>query len=163
MIWGATALLALIAHATTGVAALGAARPQPAIDTVISLERGPCERRCAVYRVTLYGDGRAVYIGQHFVRKTGTVKARVKPAAIHQIVQQFEVLNFFELKDVYGAAAEDCIERHDDAPPAELTLTIQGRTKTVRHSVGCLGPITSRLTELAAAIDHLVGTRLWVK
>jgi len=161
--WGATALLALIAHATIGVAALGAARPQPPTDTVISLERGPCERRCAVYRVTLYGDGRAVYIGQHFVRKTGIVQARVKTAAIHQIVKQFEALNFFELKDVYGTAAEDCVEWHDDVPPAQLTLTIQGRTKTVRHNVGCLGPITSRLTELAATIDHLVGTRLWVK
>jgi hypothetical protein len=113
--------------------------------------------------VTLYGDGRVVYIGQHFVRKTGTVKARVNPAALQQILHQFQLLNFFELRDAYGAAAEDCIERHNDAPPVELTLTIQGRTKTVRHNVGCLGPISSRLTELAMAIDHLVGTRLWIK
>ena len=138
------------------------AAPRPA-HTAVRLERGPCERRCAVYSVTLYGDGRVVYVGQHFVRKAGTVKTRVEPDAVREIVQRLEALTFFDLKDSYGADPGDCVQRGEDTPGATLTLTVDGRTKTVQHNVGCVGPVTSHLTDIATAIDRVAQTGRWIK
>jgi hypothetical protein len=156
------ALLIFVVQAAACCSALGAPLPHPS-DTSVSLERGPCERRCAVYGVTLYGDGRVVYVGRYFVRKAGTLKARVNPAAVREIVQQLVALTFFDLKDTYGADPGDCLEQAEDAPRVTLSLTVENHRKIVRHGIGCVGPVTSRLTEIAVAIDRLAGTAQWIK
>jgi hypothetical protein len=97
------------------------------------------------------------------VRKAGIRRAQVNPAAVREIVQQLEALTFFELKTSYGTEPRDCLERDEDAPRVTLSLTIERRTKIVRHSVGCVGPVTSRLTEIAAAIDRIAGTGQWIR
>ncbi|HEY0439484.1 MAG TPA: DUF6438 domain-containing protein, partial [Xanthobacteraceae bacterium] len=65
------------------LAAVGHAAAQPTdapADTVIALERGACERRCAVYSVTIRGDGSVTYEGRHYVRTTGIKRSRISPA-----------------------------------------------------------------------------------
>jgi hypothetical protein len=146
--------------------AAGAAAAQDAktrADVTVSLERGTCERRCPVYRVTLHGDGRLTYEGRHHVRKAGTVQARVPPAEVRRLLQDFEALDFFALRDIYGGEPGDCRELREDAPRSALTLSRGGQSKTVRHNVGCIGPVTSRLTELGEAIDRLADTKRWTR
>lgn len=159
----AIARLVLAASLLGGIAAARALSPAAPSGIVITLERGPCEARCAVYRLTLEGNGHVVYVGQHFVHKTGRATARVPADAVHRIAEDLEGLDFFALKDAYGRDPGDCVTRHDDAPAATLTLTIGGRSKTVQHNTGCTGPIASRLTDIAAAIDRLAGVGRWTK
>ncbi|MEW6639712.1 MAG: DUF6438 domain-containing protein [Pseudomonadota bacterium] len=159
----AIARLVLAASLICGIAAARALSPVAPNGLIITLERGPCEARCAVYRLTLEGDGHVVYLGRHFVHKAGRATARVQPDAIRQIAQQLQALDFFALKDAYGRDPGDCVTRQDDAPTATLTLNIDGRSKTVQHNVGCTGPIASRLTDIAAAIDRVAGVNRWTK
>jgi Domain of unknown function (DUF6438) len=159
----AIAKLVLAASFIYGIAAARAVSLEASNGIILTLERGPCEARCAVYRLTLDGDGHVVYVGQHFVRKAGRATAQVPSDAVHRIVQELQALDFFALKDAYGADPGDCVARQEDAPPAALTLSIDGRSKTVRHNVGCVGPVASRLTEIAAAIDRLAGVGRWTK
>jgi Domain of unknown function (DUF6438) len=159
----AIARLVLAASLICSIATARALSPVAPNGIILTLERGPCEARCAVYRLSLDGDGHVVYVGQHFVHKTGRATARVPSDAVLRIAQELQALDFFALKDAYGADPGDCVARHDDAPPAALTLSIDGRSKTVRHNVGCVGPVASRLTEVAAAIDHIAGVGRWTK
>ncbi|MGO4711107.1 DUF6438 domain-containing protein [Bradyrhizobium sp. 2TAF24] len=159
----AIARLVLAASLTCDIAAARALSPVAQHGIMITLERGPCEARCAVYRLTLDGAGHVVYVGGHFVHKAGRATARVQPDAVHQIARELEALDFFALKEAYGRDPGDCVARQDDAPTAALTLNVDGRHKTVQHNVGCTGPVASRLSEIAAAIDRLAGVSRWTK
>jgi len=157
--WLAIALFTFTAQA----AIAQTAAPGAGADATITLERGACERRCPVYSVTVRSDGSAVYDGKHYVAKTGTEKTRVDAKAVRALVQEFESLDFFALRDVYGGEPGDCTERKPDLPRATLTLKLDGRSKSVRLSVGCVGPVTSRLSALGQAIDRLAETERWTK
>jgi hypothetical protein len=156
-------VIARLVLAASLICGITAARARSPNGIIVTLERGPCEARCAVYRLTLDGDGHVVYVGQYYVHKEGRATARVPSDAVHRIAQELRALDFFALKDAYGADPGDCVARRDDAPSAALTLGIDGRSKTVRFNVGCAGPVVSRLTEIAAAIDRLAGVSRWTK
>lgn len=150
-----------------GVAA-GPAAAQPAgapADTVIGLERGACERRCAVYAVTIRADGSVVYDGRHYVRTTGIKRSRISPAAVAALAAAFEAEGFYALADQYGmeGSSERCAEIRRDAPAVRITIVSGGRAKTVAHHHRCVGAFSERLKRLEAAIDRTANTTQWVK
>jgi hypothetical protein len=151
-------LLATAGHA--------AAQPTDApADTVIALERGACERRCAVYSVTIRGDGSVTYEGRHYVRTTGTKRSRISPAAVAELAAAFEAEGYYRLADQYGMAGstEGCTELRSDAPIAKTSIVSGGRTKTVAHHHRCVGTFSEPLKRLETAIDRAANTAQWIK
>ena len=51
-------------------------------DTLITLQRGACEQRCAVYRLVIFADGTVIYEGRHFVRRTGLIRSGISPEVL---------------------------------------------------------------------------------
>lgn len=137
---------------------------ESAPDTLIVLQRGACEQRCAVYRIVIFADGTVIYEGRHFVRHSGLVKSGISPKVLAELVSDLEASGFFQLEDNYGYGNKDHCESLDSGEPAAiLTVASHGRSKTVLHNHGCTGAAPTRLTELEDKVDRAVGAVKWIK
>ena len=125
-------------------------------EVVVTLERTACFGVCPVYKLTIYGDGRVVYEGIRFVRVEGTITTTISEDEIRQLIAEFQKIDYFSLKDSY--------EEHNatDMPSAFTSLTVDGKTKTVRHYHGDLSA-PQKLTELENKIDQIVDSDQWTK
>jgi len=140
-----------------------ARRPIPA-NTVITLQRGACEHRCAVYRIVLFADGTIIYDGRHYVRRMGVIRSSTDEAAVAKLVQEFEAINFFALQDQYGASStEGCTSVLSDAPLAMISIVSGDKAKSVVHHHRCEGDVPKRLSELEDKIDRVANSVRWIK
>jgi hypothetical protein len=135
---------------------------QPA-DTLIVLERGACEHRCAVYNVIIFADGSAIFDGRHYVRRPGVVRTRISLEALGKLLDEAAALRFFDLKDRYAPGMNGCDSMKSDAPSAVISISSGGKSKTVVHYHGCGGSESDRLIQFEASIDKAVNTVRWVK
>lgn len=137
---------------------------ESAPDTLITLQRGACEQRCAVYRLIIFADGAVIYEGQHFVRRTGLIKSGISPEVLSKLINDLATGGFFQLEANYGYGNTDhCDSIDSDGPAAILSVSNQGRSKMVLHNHRCVGPVPNRLTELEDKVDRAVGTVKWIK
>lgn len=133
-------------------------------NTVITLQRGACEKRCAVYKVVLFADGTLIYYGQYYVRKNGVVLGKVDPAAIGKLIEDFQAIDYFNLENQYGYKVEEgCSAVLSDAPVAMTSIVTGGKSKAIVHHHRCLGFVPGRLAELEAKIDKIANTVRWIK
>jgi len=137
---------------------------ESAPDTLITLQRGACEHRCAVYRLVIFADGTVIYEGQYFVRRAGLIKSGISPEVLAKLVKDLDAGGFFQLETNYGYGnSGHCDSMESDGPLAILSVSNQGRSKTVLHSHRCVGAVPNRLTELEDKVDRAVGTVKWIK
>ena len=115
-----------------------------------------CFGVCPVYTLTIYGDGRVVYEGIRCVRIEGTITTTISEDKIKQLILEFHKIGYFSLKNSY----ED--RNATDMPSAFTSLTIDGKTKTVRHYHGDFSA-PKKLTELENKIDQIVNPDQWTK
>jgi len=135
-----------------------------ASDTLIVLQRGACEQRCAVYRIVIFADGTVIYEGRYFVRRAGLVKSSIPSEALEKLANDLDSAGFFQLADNYGYGNKDqCQSFEAGEPGAILTLSYHGHSKTVLHNHGCAGSVPNRITDLEDKIDRAVGTAKWIK
>jgi len=157
-------ILALACASVTPSLGQAVRADEPAPDTLISLQRGACEMRCAVYRLVIFADGTVIFEGRHFVRQTGIVRSGISPQVLSKLVNDLEKGGFFELEGNYGYGNNDrCDSINPDGPAAILTVSNKGRAKTVLHHHRCMGPVPNRVTELEDKVDRAVGTAKWIK
>ena len=137
---------------------------EPAPDTLITLQRGACEQRCAVYRLVIFADGSVLYDGRSFVRRTGLIKSGVQPEVLSKLIKDLETGGFFDLEADYGYGdTKRCETVDSDGPTAILSVSSRGRSKTVLHNHRCVGQVSKKLTELEDKVDRAVGTAKWIK
>jgi hypothetical protein len=122
----------------------------------IQLTRSVCYGRCPAYSVTIRGDGSVRFRGDRFVHDQGVYDAHFDPAAVMELMRQFEKANFFAAEDKYVAVVTD-------NPTYELTLTVAGKTKTVTDYVGEQVGMPLVITDLENAVDDAAGTERWIK
>ncbi len=122
----------------------------------IELSRGACFGSCPIYTVRIRGDGSVHFSGQRNVLVPGEHDAHIAPAAVMELVRQFENARFFAAGDKY-------IARVTDNPTYTLTLTVGGKTKTVTDYVGEQVGMPLAITDLENAVDHAAGTERWIK
>ena len=143
-------------------AALAATLAPP--DTLIILQRDGCEGPCPVYRLVLFADGTVLYQGQYHVRRTGFAKGGIAPEALIKLVADIDASGFFQLDNNYGDGnTEHCDAVDNGRPRVIITVSSQGRAKTVLHHHRCRGAIPDRITALEDRIDQAAGTALWIK
>ena len=137
---------------------------EAAPDTLIVLQRGACEQRCAVYRLVIFADGTVIYEGRHFVRRPGLIKSGISPEVLSKLIRDLDAGGFFQLEDNYGYANKDrCDSMDSDGPTAILSVSNRGRSKTVLHNHGCVGSVPKRVTELEDRVDRAAGAVKWIK
>ena len=127
--------------------------PNDINNIVITLERtagwtGP------VYTLKIYGNGTVFYNGQYNVNITGTRTINITEEEVIQLISEFEKIDYFSLN-------ETDIASHIvfDAPSCTTSLTLNGKTKTIKH-YSETGP--EELTELENTIDDIVNSERWI-
>lgn len=133
-------------------------------DTLIVLDRGACEQRCAVYRLVIFADGTVIYDGRYFVRRAGLIRSSISPETLARLLANLDAGGFFSLENNYGYGSKDRCDAYEPGEPtAILTVSSGGRSKTILHNHGCSGKASSRLTGLEDDVDRAVGTAKWIK
>jgi hypothetical protein len=156
-------LLAALCMLPVLAGAASAADPVPA-NTVITLQRGACEKRCAVYKLILFADGTVIYDGQHYVRQVGIVRDKVDVENIRKLIEEFRDAGFFELADQYGYTSEaGCSSMLSDGPVAIVSIVSGANSKSVIHNHRCVGPVSAQLARLESSIDKLANTVRWTR
>jgi hypothetical protein len=94
----------------------------------------------------------------------GLIKSGVSPEVLLKLIADLDSGGFFELRDNYGyGQSEGCNTVDADGPTAVLSVSHDGRSKTVLHHHRCTGPAADRLTELENKVDRAVGVAKWIK
>jgi len=83
-------LTTLFLLAAPALAQAPAAPADPAAGSVILLERGACEARCAVYRVVIFADGTVLYHGRYFVHHAGVVKSGISVESLNKLLADID-------------------------------------------------------------------------
>lgn len=133
-------------------------------DTLITLERTVCYGTCPSYKLTISADGSVLFEGLRFVKKVGTVESTISQEALRALIERFEKINYFHLRNRYEDSGDGCEGAVSDGPSAITSIRINGKSKSVRHYYGCRGiDVLAELTKLEQAIDDAVNTAQWLR
>jgi hypothetical protein len=89
-------------------------------------------------------------------------KNQISQEQVREIILDIEQINFFSLNERYGNLAnyqtdENCPSVMTDSSTVEITVTLNGKTKTVSHYLGCQGkPILGKLENFENRIEKVV-------
>jgi len=146
-----------------GIRASSAAQQIPQ-DTLITLERTVCYGFCPNYKLTISADGAVVFEGRRFVKKIGTVQSTISQEKLRELINKFEKIAYFQLRNRYEHTRDGCEGVVTDHPSANTSIRINGKSKSVRHYYGCTGlEVLDDLTKLEQAIDDAVDTAQWIR
>jgi hypothetical protein len=147
-------------------------------DTLIILQRfADAFNNGTDYKLTISSDGTVVFkrLANHFVdpsdpraRASEPIQARIPVEKVAELVAEFERIKYFSLKDRYAKTEDGCPGVGTDQGGADISITINGKTKTIAHYHGCsyeaLGKAyPAELTSLEDKIDEVVGSYRWLK
>ncbi|MBN8607943.1 MAG: hypothetical protein J0L81_13590 [Caulobacterales bacterium] len=151
------ALVGLVATLVLSACAAAAPAPTPenAGPVEIVLERTPCFGFCPDYRVTISGDGGVLFEGRRFVNVTGEQHGQISPAEVEALLARFDAIGFDELRSEYRG-------QMTDLPTTTITLTRNGRSKSVLDYGGVSAGMPRAVRELQDEIDRVAGTSRWV-
>ena len=76
-------------------------------DIVISLKKGSCYGKCAVYNLHIYKDGFVTYDGLLHAEKMGLFSKRVTKEELNTFKKEFEEIGFMELPSEYPSEIVD--------------------------------------------------------
>ena len=150
----AISIFLLVTTLSTGCNSTRTPVPNNIKEVVITLERTACFGVCPVYTLTIYGDGRVIYEGMRNVRIEGIRTTTISEDKIKQLIAEFQKIDYFSLKGSY----ED--RNATDMLSAFTSLTVDGKTKTVRHYHGDFSA-PEKITELENKIDQIVCSDQW--
>lgn len=157
------AILVLTASGVSDIRASEAAQQVPQ-DTLITLERTVCYGMCPSYKLTISGDGAVVFEGRRFVKKLGTAQSTISQEQLRELIDRFDKMNYFALRNRYQDPEDGCGEFVTDHPSANTSIRINGKSESVRHYYGCRGiDVLDELTKLEQAIDDAANTAQWIR
>jgi len=123
---------------------------------IMTLERTSCNGTCPVYTLTIYGTGLVVYEGESYVKIKGRRTSKITGDKLKKLMSWFKEIDFSSLKDSYE---ENTVP---DMATAITSITINDKTKSVRHNYGDLKS-PSELTRLEHRIDKITNSIQWIK
>jgi hypothetical protein len=121
------------------------------VSPLVSLERTACFGQCPIYVVSVATDGAVTFVGERFVRVTGTAKGQLSREVLAKLTARLEGSAFLSWKAAYTN------QLVTDQPSANLTY----KGRTIRHYQGD-ETAPKELTQLEDDVDALIGTSQWV-
>jgi hypothetical protein len=129
------------------------------------------------YDLTIKADGTVIYKRTRSVfvpssdpraRDSEPVQSKVPLETLAALVAAIDRAKFFSLKDRYAENEDGCPGGvWTDAPSAQISITLNGRTKKIFHYYGCFDQnrktYPAELYALATKIDELVNTKQWLR
>lgn len=152
---------------------------QPTIssDTFIALERTGCYGTCPIYTLAISADGTIIFSGSYTTKvngvmqwkRSGVIKSSISPEQLHQLLMEFEKVNYFSLQNSYRDVRDGCPTNATDSPSVYTSIQINGQKKSVEHYLGCLystrdfAVYPKELVALENRIDEIVNTKQWMQ
>ena len=128
---------------------------KPDSSIVIKLERTHCFGPCPVY--TLRIDAHTIrYEGTYATVVEGVHYESADPAAVRQLANRFLNADFYSLDDKYAQMITDC-------PSYIVSISIDGRAKSVTDYNGVHVGMPFAVSELEDAVDMLARSDRWVR
>jgi hypothetical protein len=127
--------------------------PAAPLDKVrIALDRSSCFGTCPDYRVELFGDGRAEFMGNAFTVVRGPHKFSVDPAKVASLVERLSNSDVWSARSEYRAPITDS---------ATYTLRIQlgKEVHVIEDYVGAWVGMPAAIDEFEDAVDEAAGSR----
>jgi len=133
-------------------------------DVTITLERTRCYGFCPSYVLKISATGKVTYEGRASVKLVGQAESSISQEKLRELILAFEKINYFELRASYETPNDGCKDWVTDGPTAITSLTINGRSKSVRHYSGCRGiAVLAELEKLEQAIDDAANSQQWMR
>ena len=130
------------------------------VTPVVTLERTPCFGTCPVYQVSIFKNGTVRFMGKQHVAQQGAATASISSEAVDSLAGELEAGGYFGFADDYVLDARACGLYATDSPTVTTSLTVNGRSKRIRHDYGCSGA-PPELRRLEQRIDEVAGTSRW--
>jgi ankyrin repeat protein len=121
----------------------------------IGLQRTGCFGTCPAYDVAISTSG-VTFDGRGFVVAMGKHNAAVDADEVRALAKRFVDADFYSMDPLYRAGVTD-------NPTYILSLTIDGRNKSVEDYVGSWQGMPAVITDLEEQTDLLAGTDRWIK
>ncbi|MGB8171956.1 MAG: DUF6438 domain-containing protein [Nitrososphaeraceae archaeon] len=123
----------------------------------ITMSRSACFGACPVYYLEIDGDGKVIYRGYKNVDVTGDRISLIPVDKSRALVNQFNSLGYFNLKDRYDEA------NITDQASVQTSIRIDGIFKSVHHYLGTVNsPELVKLRQLENMIDEVANSSQWV-
>ncbi len=135
-------------------------------DLNITLTREACYGLCPQYHLTINADGKVVFEGKKDTEVQGTATGDISKAKLDGLIKEFQSISFFDLEDAYDS--DNCPSSATDFPTVVISLTLNGKTKKIRHDLGCSEDSKEHnsyppgLKELENAVDTAAETKRWI-
>ena len=123
-------------------------------NVVITLKRSACFGICPTYNITIYGNGTVIYEGTANVNTTGIQISNITEDNLRLLISEFKKIDYFSLNETEIASHVVY-----DAPMFTTSLTINGKTKTIKHYETA---VPKQLTNLENKIDEIVNSSQWI-
>ena len=111
----------------------------------ISLEKTACFGTCPVFKIKIFKNGKGIFEGKKFVKKTGLINFKLSQKEIQKILVKAENIKFSEMLDEYS-------EKITDLP----TTYIQIKEKKIKDYFGA----PKKLKDLETLIEEIVLNKL---
>jgi len=102
----------------------------------LTLHRADCFGECPAYTVTVESDGQVGFEGGRFAAVT-QARDRVSALELNALTDALNEKRFVDFNDRYEKREDGCQDVASDAQTVTLTVDFDGRSKTVRHYLGC--------------------------
>lgn len=133
-------------------------------DLSITLERTRCYGFCPSYVLKISADGKVAYEGRASVKLVGSAESSISQEKLRELIRAFEKIDYFNLQAAYETPNDGCKDWVTDGPTAIVSLTINGRSRSLRHYSGCRGvALLAELEKLEQAIDDAANTQQWIR
>jgi hypothetical protein len=121
----------------------------------ITLKRSLCFGTCPFYSIEIRGTGNVLYRGSDCVALRGEKADTIPVKRVRKLVAAFERAEFFALRDSYRS-------RVTDIPTFTLSLSLDGKQKSVEDYGGTMVGMPDTVRALEDAVDRAASTERWV-
>ena len=137
-----------------------AQEPDVPPDALIRLQRTSCFGPCPIYTVTIDARGTVTFDGERFVRVVGRRTTQISTSTVATLLARAARIRFFEMRDAYRVVEnpDGTVSMVTDLPTKIVTVTVNGRTKSVEDYVAA----PDSLAEFEREIDAAAVTKRWV-
>jgi hypothetical protein len=123
------------------------------------MERTICFGPCPSYKLSIFENGKVMFIGREFVGHKGEATREMSQENLEALVQKIRDSHFMDIP-----SSPDCETRYTDHPSVFLTIELDDERNSITHYLGCKGfQYEDELYELEEAIDSLSGAKRWIE
>lgn len=123
-------------------------------DVQITLDRGECLGDCPVYSVDIHGDGRVVYLGDHYVGVPGRLAYDVPEADVAQLLDTLRRSDIWSMRSSYEADITDM-------PTMKLTVRMGSQVHIITDYAGWRVGMPVAIDDFMRQVDDVAKTGPW--